>query len=258
MSTTVSANGSVSWGCLVRAMPGDGSFRWVVVGGVVVVGRDGPPYCRAPGAVCGNRLAANQRGKPFNVVGRCHDSTVKTSDQGLKAKIQATGYLPELVWTVVETALAGEAVKASLVRCEPTMTAGAVGSHVTVLVVTPSRLIAAHIDDHLEDPGEGTTAAATTDAIALHALKTVGATYAVPSGGGMRAVTLAIGWGGRSRFEIEPARCGDPHCDGDHGYIGASDHDDIMVRVSEAGDGPEAVAEVLSFFRALSQATATR
>jgi hypothetical protein len=69
---------------------------------------------------------------------------------------------------------------------------------------------------------------------------------------------LTIGWGAVSRIDLEPAACTDPSCDADHGYTGTASNDDLSVRVSEAADGADVVAQVLQFAGALSQATAAR
>lgn len=184
---------------------------------------------------------------------------MKTSEPDLKARIEATGYFPDLVWDVVDRALAGESVVAHLVRREPTMTSGAVGSHVTVLVLTPSRLLVAHVDDRVEDQDAGPTAAASVDAVALGSIITVGATHVItPDKPGNRSVGLSICWGGRARFDVEPARCPDPACEADHGYVGNLDHDDVVIRVSEVGDGPEGIDDALAFLQAVSRATAGR
>ncbi|CAM5623390.1 hypothetical protein SALBM217S_04240 [Streptomyces griseoloalbus] len=58
------------------------------------------------------------------------------------------------------------------------------------------------------------------------------------------------------RIDLEPAACGDPDCEADHGYTGSSTADDLSLRVSEAGDGPETVRQALAFAQALSEATA--
>jgi hypothetical protein len=71
-----------------------------------------------------------------------------------------------------------------------------------------------------------------------------------------REVVLTIGWGAVSRIDLEPAACGDPNCEADHGYTGSSTADDLSLRVSEAGDGPETVAQTLAFAQSLSEATA--
>jgi hypothetical protein len=77
-------------------------------------------------------------------------------------------------------------------------------------------------------------------------------------GGAAAEVVLTIGWGAVSRLDLEPASCGDPQCDADHGYTGTASNDDLSVRVSEAADGAPVVAQVLAFASALSQATAAR
>jgi hypothetical protein len=181
---------------------------------------------------------------------------VKISGEDLKAKIEAGGYFPTLMWGVIEDALAGEEVRAYLIHQEPTLTAGEVGSHVSAMVLTPTRLVTMHIDDTVEGPDDEVTAAVTTDAVALRAIHSVAATHVVRGAGtGPRAVTLAVQWGGASHFELEPAQCGDPTCPAEHGYTGSVTTADVLLRVSEEGDGEERVAEALAFMRALSKAT---
>jgi hypothetical protein len=68
-------------------------------------------------------------------------------------------------------------------------------------------------------------------------------------------VTVTIGWGAVSRLDLEPAVCGDPECEADHGYTGTSSADDLALRVSEAAEGADAVARMLGFAAALSRAT---
>ena len=69
-------------------------------------------------------------------------------------------------------------------------------------------------------------------------------------------VVLTLGWGAVSRLDLEPATCSDPDCEGDHGYTGTSTADDLSVRVSEAGDGPDGVVQALAFATALNAAVA--
>ncbi len=57
------------------------------------------------------------------------------------------------------------------------------------------------------------------------------------------------------RLDLEPAGCSDPSCEADHGYTGTMSGDDIVVRVSSAAEGVDAVADALSFARELSSAT---
>ena len=77
-------------------------------------------------------------------------------------------------------------------------------------------------------------------------------------GGNAAEVVLTIGWGAVSRIELEPATCGDPQCEADHGYTGTSSNDDLSVRVSQVADGADVVEQALAFASSLSQATAAR
>jgi len=55
---------------------------------------------------------------------------------------------------------------------------------------------------------------------------------------------------------VEPATCGDPECDADHGLTGSVTPDDVVVRVSARAEGKDAVRAAVGFARALSAATA--
>ena len=70
-------------------------------------------------------------------------------------------------------------------------------------------------------------------------------------------LTLTIAWGAVSRLDLEPATCGDPQCEADHGYTGSITGDDLSLRISAEADGDEAAGDALAFARALSAATAT-
>jgi hypothetical protein len=59
-----------------------------------------------------------------------------------------------------------------------------------------------------------------------------------------------------SHLELEPAHCGDESCEADHGYLGTITADDFSLRVSQDADGEDAVQQLLSFVRVLSDATA--
>ncbi len=191
-----------------------------------------------------------------------HDVTDRSHD--LRSAIEASGYYPDVVADAVFAAVAGEAVEAHLVHHEPTIDErDEVRRHVTVLVLTPSRLILAHTDEHAPDdilPAPYTSS--TTEAINLGAIRTVVVNRMVadpasiegkevPMPGANEAV-LSIGWGAVNRIDLEPAACGDPSCEADHGYTGVVGSDDFSLRVSAAAEGPEAVADLLDFARALS------
>lgn len=180
----------------------------------------------------------------------------------LRQSLDLAGYYPELVSDVLDVAIAGEEVVGHLVHPETTFDTE-VRRHVTVLVLTPSRLIMAHVDDHHDDVDGARTssASATTEAVPLRAVHTVALTHVVGAPERHRAgavpaeLTLVIGWGGVQRIDVEPATCGDPNCEADHGLTGSIAPDDVVVRVSARAEGREAVRAAVAFARALSMAT---
>ena len=183
----------------------------------------------------------------------------------LHSDIERSGYYPALVADALETSLAGEPVVAYVVHHEATFERDELRRHVTVLVLTPTRLIVGHTDEHgPDDTCPHPYASASTEAVRLERVDSVVVTRVVVNpaqhnvGGPTREVVLTIGWGAVSRIDLEPAGCGDPECDADHGYSGTSSNDDLSLRVSEAADGPDVVAQTLSFSAALSEATANR
>jgi hypothetical protein len=193
--------------------------------------------------------------------------TDRTSD--LRDAIEKSGYYPDVVSHAVDAAVAGEAVLCFLVHHEPTIDErDEVRRHMSVLVLTPSRLILAHTDEHPPDdllPAPYTSSS--TEAVAISAIRSVvvnrmvanPASYAgkpIPPPGANEAV-LTIGWGAVGRVDLEPAGCADPECDADHGYTGVVTSDDFSLRVSAAAEGPQAVADLLEFADALSASTGT-
>jgi len=189
------------------------------------------------------------------------DVVPRTTD--LRQSLDHAGYYPELVQDVLDVALGGESVVAHLVHPETTFDATEVRRHVTVLVLTPTRLIMAHVDDHPADSeNPSASASATTESVPIRAVHTVAMTHvvAVPDrhrlGATPAEVTLAIGWGGVQRIDLEPATCGDPACEADHGFTGTVTPDDVVVRVSAQAEGKDSVRQAVAFASALSYATA--
>jgi hypothetical protein len=183
----------------------------------------------------------------------------------LRADIERSGYYPELVSDTLDTALANEAVVSYVVHHEATFDHDELRRHVTVLALTPTRLIVGHTDEHPADETSPTPyASASTEAVRLERIDSVVVTRVAANaathqrGAPVREAVLTIGWGAVSRIDLEPASCGDPHCEADHGYTGTASNDDLALRVSEAADGANIVAQVLEFSAALSQATAGR
>jgi Family of unknown function (DUF5998) len=178
----------------------------------------------------------------------------------LREAIEHTGYYPEVVGDGVKAAVAGEQVVSYYVHHEPTFEREEVRRHLTVVVLTPSRLILAHTDEHAPDdllPEPYTSTS--TEAITLSSVRSVVVTRmtANPTDGPSRPAeaVMTVGWGGVSRIDLEPAGCTDPQCDADHGYTGVFASDDFSLRVSAAADGGDAVGGLLSFAESLSART---
>ena len=188
----------------------------------------------------------------------------------LSEQIDKAGYYPAFVMDVLDVALAGEAVTGHLVHGETTFDADTIRRHLSVLVLTPNRLIFVHADDHAGDEEHTAQAhgVATSEAVPLSAVRTVMLTHVVgqpanypgrsrPKDLAGRDITLTIGWGGVSRVDLEVATCGDPNCDADHGYTGTLTGDDLALRISADAEGAAALQDALAFARLLSAATAT-
>jgi hypothetical protein len=188
----------------------------------------------------------------------------------LTKDIERAGYYPALVADVVESAVAGDEVVSHLVHQETTFDHDTVRRHITVLALTPTRLVVAHADDHApeDDAGEvadadsppTATATATSECVPLSAVRGVMLTHVVASpatytpGSLGRELTLTLGWGAVSRIDMIPATCGDPNCEADHGYEGTVTTDDIGLRISADADGEQALAQAMVFARTLSAA----
>jgi hypothetical protein len=136
--------------------------------------------------------------------------------------------------------------------------------HMTVLALTPTRLIYSHTDEHPPEDSDGSPRAETsTEAIRFSRVSSVSLTRVVPDPQSYvpgvtlpSEVIMTIGWNVVSHVEIEPAHCGDSTCEADHGYVGTITADDLTLRLSEAADGEDGVRQVLAFVAALSEATA--
>jgi Family of unknown function (DUF5998) len=188
------------------------------------------------------------------------------SDQtgSLLTALDRVGYYPAEVAAAVEDSLAGEDVVSYVVHHEPTFDRDEVRRHITVLVLTPHRILITHTDENPPDdllPQPYTSTS--TEAVPLARVGSVSLTRMVaqqPEGPRVEEppvaeAVLAVGWGAVSRVDLEPAECGDPDCVADHGYTGALTSEDFSLRISATADGGDAVARLLEFSRALSAAT---
>ena len=191
-----------------------------------------------------------------------HDHDEPDRARELREAIDRTGYYPEVVADGVEGAVGGEQVVSFFVHHEPTFEHDEVRRHQSVVVLTPTRLVLAHTDEHAPDdllPEPYTSTS--TESVRLSAVKSVVVTRmtANPTSGpkSPAEAVLTIGWGGVSRVDLEPAGCSDPECDADHGYTGVLASDDFSLRVSAAADGTDAVTGLLAFADSLSARTHT-
>jgi len=189
----------------------------------------------------------------------------RVTTDGLWAEIEHHGYYPGLVSDAVASAIGSEAVTAYVVHHDAIFDPGMeVRRHMTVLVLTPTRLVYSHTDEHpAEEPDSRPRAETSTEAIRFAKISSVALTRVVPEPASYvpgvtmpTEVMLTIGWNVLSHLELEPAHCGDENCEADHGYLGTITADDFSLRVSQAADGDDAIRQVLGFARALSDATA--
>lgn len=201
-------------------------------------------------------------------VPQCEDEGMEstgTLQPRMHADIERSGYYPALVADTLDTALATEPVVAYVVHHEAAFDHDELRRHVTVLALTPTRLVVGHTDEHPADETSSTPyATSSTEAVRLERIDSVVVTRVAAdpashrSGAPVRECVLTIGWGAVARIDLEPASCGDPNCEADHGYTGTASNDDLSLRVSEAADGADVVAQVLDFAASLSHATADR
>jgi hypothetical protein len=193
-------------------------------------------------------------------------SDTKAAPDDLQTAIEHSGYYPGLVYDAVATAVGPEPVISFVVHHDAHFDPGMeVRRHITVMALTPTRLVYSHTDEYPADeaePGSRPQAETSTEAVRNSRIASVALTRVIPDPASFlpgvttpTEVVLTIGWNVLSHIEIEAAHCGDENCEADHGYTGTLTADDLTVRVSSAADGPEAVQQVVSFARALTEAT---
>ena len=198
-----------------------------------------------------------------------HRAAESALPEALTKAITRAGYYPALVSDVVEAAVGGEEIRSHLVHQETTFDHDVIRRHITVLVLTDTRLVIAHADDHPDEqptvPGaDDEVATATTESVPLSAVRGVMLTHVVPdpqhykAGQLGREITLTLGWGAVNRVDLLPASCGDPNCDADHGFEGTISSDDISLRISSEADGRGAFTAALDFARVLSASIGSR
>src|SRR6266852_4855555 len=193
----------------------------------------------------------------------------RASAGGMRSAIERSGYYPGLVSDAVSSAVGSEPVISYVVHHDAHFDPGLeVRRHMTVLALTPTRLVFSHTDEYPADetdPDARPQAETSTEAVRFARISSVALTRVIPDPASYvpgvtmpSEVVLTIGWNVLSRVELEPAQCVDENCEADHGYLGTITADDFSLRVSQAADGEDAVRHLLDFARELSDATAVR
>jgi len=186
--------------------------------------------------------------------------------RALRADIESCGYFPELVEDAINLAVGGEELLDFVVHHQPTFTHDEVHRHITVLARTQTRLVIGHTDDHPAQQSDelavtSTMVSSSTESVPLDKINTVTLTRVVPHPEQATATTdpaetwLSINWGAVRRVDVEPATCGDPSCDADHGFTGSLVADDLTMRMSTAADGADSARRLAVFGTALQQVT---
>lgn len=183
-----------------------------------------------------------------------HNGGMPTIPQSLAHDLQSAGYYPQLAAEMLSESLFGEPVVSHLVHMETHVDLDAIHRHLTAFVLTPTRLLLTHIDDEPQtELGKMPRGLTTTEDIALARVSNalISRTYDNPAdfepGERPVEVALTLGWGSMRRIDTVPESCGDPDCDGDHGYSGSSYPEDVTLRVSAQAEGQAAVDQALDF-----------
>lgn len=181
----------------------------------------------------------------------------------LREAIERTGYYPDVVQDVLDNALGDEPVQDFIVQHETTFDrADEIRRHITVLLLTTTRLLVVHVDEHSDGQPDGSVqATSATESVPLSLIGPVVVQRVVDNPAHFRPgdlpseVLLTVNWGSISRIDLEPATCGDPQCEADHGYTGALAMDDWSLRVSRTADGDDVVRSALRFAASLIATT---
>src|ERR1700722_11057988 len=101
---------------------------------------------------------------------------------GMRAAMERSGYYPGVVSDAVSAALGSEQVISYVVHHDALFDPGMeVRRHMTVLVLTPSRLIFSHTDEHPADDADTRPQAETsTEAVRFSQISSVAVTRVVP------------------------------------------------------------------------------
>lgn len=170
----------------------------------------------------------------------------------LAVEIEKCGFYPDLVLDSIELALASQPLLGHLVHHEATFNGHEIHRHLTVLALTPNRLLIGHTDENQLDGG--VQAISSVESVALRKLYSIVLTRVVErpenfatGESALFETWLSLGWGSLRRVDLEPAACGDPDCLADHGFTGTEASDDLTIRMSQAADGAASSTALVEF-----------
>lgn len=177
----------------------------------------------------------------------------------LAGEINDCGFFPQLVRDSVALTLGAEPVDEYLVHHEATFANEGISRHLSVLVLTPTRLVVSHTDESAENPAQP-TAISSTESVPLRLLGAVALSRVIAHpeqfGSDEASVVetwLSLSWQTMRKVDLEPATCADPNCEADHGLTGSDVAEDMVIRMSPAADGPGSVERLVAFGTALQQ-----
>src|SRR5579859_3543327 len=142
-------------------------------------------------------------------------STTASAD-GMLSAIERSGYYPGIIADAVFSAVGSEQVVSYFVHHDAHFDPGMeVRRHMTVLALTPTRLVYSHTDEHPADdpadPDSRPRAETSTEAITFAKVSSVAVTRVVPDPAAYvpgvtmpSEVMLTIGWNVLSHLELEP------------------------------------------------------
>ncbi|MFZ2624152.1 MAG: DUF5998 family protein [Propionibacterium sp.] len=167
--------------------------------------------------------------------------------------INDCGFFPQLVLDAVGQALGDEQVEEFVVQHEAVVGTEGILRHLTVLALTPMRLLVVHTDEQADERGQN-MAVTSTESVPLDMVGVVSLSRAVtnPENYGSRhcattEIVMTLGWDAVRRIEIVPAHCADPECEAEHGFDGELVNEDITIRMSPAVDDDASVARLVAF-----------
>lgn len=186
-------------------------------------------YAMATNAVWWSAVGWVLSPQQWHTKGVSHESNTSSADlpQELVDQIVQCQFFAKLVIDSVALATGDEPIDAFLVHHEATFTAESIGRHLSVLVLTPTRLVVCHTD---ENPGErdAPRAMSSTESVPVRLLGTVTLARVVSRPeqfGSDSAETvetwLTLCWNSLRRIDLEPASCGDPTCTAEHCLTGS-------------------------------------